>query len=151
MVLIMAIFVKVKRNRQKCAWNIIYTPFSWVYNSPLPPLQSMYNNKPWVVACDAEFDCNDCDTGSAAVLVISVCHNLFFWQRYILCLTNILLIIGCQKATLKQWCYIVLNMLQGQYRTPAWAKFFLFLSCYCWFSGFSCCGCAVMHQCLLKG
>lgn len=26
------------------------------------------------------------------------CHNLFFWQRYILCLTNILLIIGCQKG-----------------------------------------------------
>lgn len=34
-------------------------------------------------------------------------HNLFFCQRNILCLANILLIIGCQKATLKQWCYIV--------------------------------------------
>lgn len=35
------------------------------------------------------------------------CHNLFFWQRNILCLANILLIIGCQKATLKQCCYTV--------------------------------------------
>ena len=54
------------------------------------------------------------------------CHNLFFWQRNILRLANILLIIGCQiKATLEQWCYIVFYVARS-IQIPCLSQILLF-------------------------